>query len=149
MSTLQALFDAMEAAKDDAPLFPVEAPDGKKMIAETPRQTQFVKMMRECAPSCAVEANANAGKRNPVQAKREGIVSGVFDMTIAWAGGVAWVEFKGYTKAGRAGGLSDNQIAWGNRRHRLGHHVACFFDPMSAVLWLRSIGAPVLLRGGL
>ena len=149
MNALQATIDALETPLREQPLFPVEAPDGKRLIGETPRQTQFVKLMRELAPSCAVFANANAGKRAPRTAKLEGIVSGVFDMSVAWDDGhVAYPEFKGYA-GGRAGKLSDNQIIWGNRMHRLGHHVACFFDPMSAVLWLQSIGAPVRLRGGL
>lgn len=138
-----AAFDDLETPLVEEPLFPAEAPDGKKHIAETPRQRTFINKLRNVAPGLIVWANANAGKRHPTKARQEGIVSGVFDVTVTNGEGLprftAYPEFKGYTAAGRAGELSANQISWGNRMHRAGHHVACFFDPDSAVEWIRSI----------
>jgi hypothetical protein len=129
---------------DAAPDFLAEPPDGERRRSELARVLEFRRLMRERAPRCMLEANANAGKRNPRQARLEGIVAGVFDYTVTWPlGGIAWVEFKGYSRAGRVGGLSLAQVAWGNRRARLGHHVACFYRPESALAWLRALGAPI------
>ncbi|MFM9829748.1 MAG: hypothetical protein ACKVOB_13565 [Sphingomonas sp.] len=131
------------------PDFPVEAPDGVKTWTELQRQSAFIKEMRTIAPTVMIFANANAGKRNPRQAKREGIVGGVFDLTCTWEGGSAWCEWKGYTKAGRAGRLSPAQIDWGNKMHARGKAVACFFTPAACVAWLRGLGAPFVTREGL
>lgn len=149
MSALQATFDALETPLREQPLFPVEAPDGKRLIGETPRQTRLFGIMRMAGPEVLGFPIPNAGKRNPAKARAEGIVSGVFDTAWEWGDGEAWIELKGYTAAGRPGVLSDNQIRWGNRMHLMGKRVACFFDPMNAALWLQSIGAPVRLRVGL
>lgn len=144
---------ALEAPLAPEPLFPVEAPDGRKDLSEIERQVIFRKFASSLAPSVVVWANANAGKRNPAQAKREGIRAGVFDMTCAWDIGastirdcaVSWchIEFKGYDKSGRAGVLSPAQIEWGNAMHERGHKVACFFSGKSAFDWLASLGAPI------
>src|SRR5690606_25860469 len=100
--------------------------------------------MRHAAPHVALWATANAGKRNPTQARREGIRAGVFDVQVVHEAPLcAWIEMKGYTAAGRAGKLSEAQVEWGNRMSALGHHVACFFDPYDAVDWLRSVGFPI------
>jgi len=89
------------------------------------------------------EAVPNAGKRNPAQARREGIVAGVFDTVWRWRRPlVAHIEMKGYDKRGRAGSLSVQQIEWGNRMVALGYPVACFFDPYAAVEWLRELRFP-------
>lgn len=128
----------------EAPLFYVEPPDVRKDWPELSRQTTFLQLMRYAAPKVAVWATANAGKRNPMQARREGIKSGVFDIQCASEGPlIALLEFKGYSKDGRAGKLSDNQIEFGNRMHGYGVPVACFFDPHAAVEWLRAQGFPV------
>lgn len=131
------------------PAFPVEAPDGRRDWTELQRQSAFIKEMKVIAPDVMIYANANAGKRNPRQAKREGIVGGVFDLTVTWDGGSAWCEFKGYTKAGRAGKLSAAQIDWGNKMHARGKPVACFFTPAACVAWLRDLGAPFIDRSAL
>lgn len=144
-------FDALESPIHPTALFPVEAPDGRKDLPELERQVMFRKLMRERAPRLMVFANANAGKRNPFQANREGIRAGVFDMTVAWdiadattdGATVAYVEFKGYDASARPGKLSLPQIEWGNAMHERGHKVACFFSARSAVRWLREIGAPI------
>lgn len=146
-------FAALESPLYPEPLFPVEAPDGRKDLAEIDRQVMFRKFAASLAPKVIVWANANAGKRNPLQAKREGIMAGVFDMTAAWdigdstqsdcAVSMCHLEFKGYDKSGRAGALSLAQIEWGNAMHERGHKVACFFSGKSAFDWLASLGAPV------
>lgn len=135
----------LETPLNEAPLFPCEQPDGRKHIAETPRVVTFRQMVRIAAPAVLLFANANAGKRNPNQARREGIKAGVFDQTAAWyERQIAFLEFKGYDARGRAGRLSDPQVLWGNMMHRRGFPVACFFTPDAAVEWLRSLGAPML-----
>lgn len=131
------------------PAFPVEAPDGKRDWYEIQRQSAFIKEMKVIAPMVMIFANANAGKRNPLQAKREGIVGGVFDLTCTWEGGSAWCEWKGYDKAGRAGKLSSAQIDWGNKMHARRKAVACFFTPAACVAWLRGLGAPFIDREGM
>ena len=146
-------FDHLETPLDAAPLFPVESPDGRKELSEIERQGLFRQYAANLAPQVVVWANANAGKRNPAQAKREGLVAGVFDMTAAWDitastipdcdRSICFLEFKGYDKSGRPGKLSQSQIDWGNRMHERGHKVACFFSGKSAFDWLASLGAPV------
>lgn len=133
----------LETSLAPVPEFRVQPPDGKRQWREIDRQVTFRRLMRETAPRVMVEANANAGKRNPATARKEGICAGVFDMTVAFrAPLIAWVEFKGYA-GGRPGKLSDAQVDWGNRRHQLGYPVACFFDPYAAVEWLREQGFPI------
>lgn len=136
----------LEAFSDDlspSPQFPVEPPDGLRHWSEIDRQETFRNLMKTVAPRAIVWANANAGKRNPRLAKKEGILGGVFDMTVAWPGGWALPEFKGYDGSGRAGSLSKSQIDFGNRLNAMGHPVACFFTPMRAVEWLRDVGCPM------
>lgn len=128
----------------EAPLFYCEAPDCRKDWPEIDRQVTFFNLMRHAAPGVAVWATANAGKRNPMQARREGIKSGVFDVQcVADRPLLALIEFKGYDARGRPGKLSDNQIRFGNRMHRYSVPVACFFSPHRAVDWLREHGFPV------
>lgn len=138
-----ALFNALETPLEEKPRFPVEPPDGRRDVAELPRQTEFLTLMRMVAPTVEVRALPNAGKRNPQQAKREGIKSGLLDIGLWWDNrGHAVLEFKGYSQ-GRAGKLSANQIAFGNRLHDMGIPVACFFTAEAAVAWLADVGAPV------
>lgn len=142
-------FASLLAETPDVPLFPVQRPDGRRDWAETPRQTVLFRDMRMVAPGVLGFPIPNAGKRNPAKARAECVMSGVFDTAWQWDGGEAWIEMKGYTTAGRAGELSPNQISWGNRMHLLGKPVACFFDPVAAIEWLRSLGAPFCDRRGL
>lgn len=126
------------------PAFYVQAPDGRKDWPELKRQGAFLKLMRAAAPRVLVYPNVNAGKRNPVRARAEGIRAGVFDLTILWRRNlIAYIELKGYTAAGRSGQLSDEQIRFGNRLVELDVPCACFFDPYDAVEWLRECGFPV------
>lgn len=129
---------------NEQPLFPVEAPDGRRTWAEIDRQVVLFRDMHMLAPAVLGFAIPNAGKRNPVQARKEGIMAGVFDTEWRWPGGSAFVEMKGYTKAGRAGALSTAQIEFGNRLHKMGVPVGCFFTPALAVQFLRDAGAPFL-----
>lgn len=133
---------AMDEPLKPVPEFYVEPPDGKHGWSEIARQVQFLSMMRMAAPKVIVFAIPNAGKRNPTQARKEGIRGGVFDLHCAWDGGEAWPEMKGY-RGKTAGKLSDAQIDWGNDMNRIGKNVACFFDPIKVTEWLRSLGAPI------
>lgn len=130
-------------APAEVPLFPVEAPDGMKHLSELSRQATFIKLMRTLAPDAVVWANANAGKRARHIAAKEGIRAGVPDVSVAWRGGIAFPEMKGYDKSGRPGKLSPSQVHFCNLLHARGHSVACFFSPMRAVEWLRECGCPV------
>ncbi|BAK66867.1 hypothetical protein SLG_21920 [Sphingobium sp. SYK-6] len=128
----------------EEPIFLVRGPTAIPKSPEIVRQQQFRNLMRAAAPSVMVFANANAGKRNPLLARKEGIRGGVFDMTVAWSERcIAFVEMKGFDKRGHAGELQQNQIDWGNSMHRLGFPVACFFDPVEAIDWLREVGCPI------
>jgi len=140
MTSLADILAEPDASK--VPLFPVEPPDGHKHLSEIKRCVSFRKSMILLSPAF-VFAIPNAGKRNPMQASQEGIVGGVFDYHVAWNHGGAWLEFKGYSAAGRPGKLSPAQIDWGNRMQALGKSVACFFDPMHAIEWLHSVGCPI------
>lgn len=134
---------SLEKTLTPEPAFLVEGPDKRKDWPELQRQAAFLRLMRTAAPRVMVFANANAGKRNPTQAKREGITAGVFDLTCISPGRTAFIEIKGFTKAGRAGALSLPQIEFGNRLVELGIPCACFFSPTGAASWLRAQGFPV------
>lgn len=148
---MTAAFDHLETPL--APLFPVEAPDGRKDLREIDRQAWVVSYIRKSQPDIIVYATPNAGKRGFTaqrQAKKEGLLAGVFDLTFAWdikhSDGdvtVCWAEMKGYDARGRAGTLEPSQIEWGNAMHQRGHKVACFFSAKSVIDWLVSLGAPV------
>lgn len=147
-------FDHLESPLDEAPIFPVQAPDGRKELSELERQAWVVSYMHRTQPHIVVYATPNAAKRGfkaQRQAKREGLLAGVFDLTFAWdvkdapdgRPTVCWAEMKGYDARGTAGKLSQPQIDWGNRMHRNGHAVACFFSAQSVIDWLAELGAPV------
>ena len=140
------MFADLETDLDPTPQFPHEAPDNLKGWPELNRQASFLRLIRMAAPRLLVFANANAGKRNPRQAKSEGIRAGVFDITVLWTEGrVAYIEFKGWSGKKRkvAGTLSKQQIEFGNRLVELGIPCASFFSPINAVNWLRDQGFPV------
>lgn len=146
-------FAALETPLDQAPLFPVEEPDGRKELSELDRQAWVVSYIRRSQPHIMVYATPNAGKRGFAaqrQVKKEGLLAGVFDLTFAWdiqhSDGpvtVCWAEMKGYDSRGRAGSLEPAQIDWGNSMHERGHKVACFFSAQSVIKWLASLGAPI------
>lgn len=129
---------------DEQPLFYVEDHRGLPKIPEIQGQAQFLNLLKFNASTVLAFAIPNAGKRNPMKAKREGIHAGIFDTAITWEPRQsAWVEFKGFDTRGRPGSLSVDQVRWGNRMFCMGHSVACFFDPVAAVNWLRSKGCPI------
>lgn len=149
-----AIFAHLDGGLDkQEPLFFCEAPDGRKDLSELARVKMFRSYLARLAPKVTAYANANAGKRNPMQAKAEGIKAGVPDYTCFWdiadstlpdcAVSVAWVEIKGYSAAGQPGKLSPAQIEFMNRLHERGHKVACFFSGKSAFDWLAGLGAPI------
>lgn len=126
------------------PEFFVQAPDGRRDWSELARQATLFRVVHMAAPRVVGFAIPNAGRRNPLQARREGILGGVFDTHWTFRAPLAaWIEMKGYDKRGRPGQLSISQVEWGNRMLALGHHVACFFDPYDAAEWLRSLGFPL------
>lgn len=135
-----AIFPEHEELNED-PLFYAESPDGERDVSEIVRCVRFRKLCANALPKVKLWANANAGRRNPMQARREGILAGVFDYTAVWTGGFALIEFKGYSKR-RPGKLSPQQISFGNAMVARGHNAACFFDPVAAVEWLKKCGAP-------
>lgn len=147
-------FAHLESPLREEPLFPVEAFDGKA-LSELERQAWLVSYIRRTSPKVLVYANANAAKRGfgaQRQAHKEGLLAGVPDITVAWdiadshvpdGPTVAWIEMKGADAKGRAGKLSDQQIEFGNRLHRSGQAVACFYSAKSAIAWLRSLGCPL------
>lgn len=140
------MFADLETDLEPTPQFPHEAPDNLKDWPELNRQASFLRLIRMAAPRLLVFANANAGKRNPRQAKSEGIRAGVFDITVLWTERrVAYIEFKGWSGKKRkvAGTLSKQQIDFGNRLVELGIPCASFFSPINAVNWLRDQGFPV------
>lgn len=132
---------ALDGRLNDSPRFPIEAPD-KNPASEIQRQTTFRRLMAQLAPAVLVYANTNgthiASQAGRAKANREGRTIGVPDVTVVWNRGVAWIEFK----SGK-GRPSQAQIDFGNRLVDCGQHVACFRDPMAAVGWVRSLGAPV------
>lgn len=140
MTSLDDLLD-IEEAGGKPPLFYVE-PTDKNPASEIQRQATFRKIMSQVAPSIIVYANTNgthiASLAGRAKAGREGRTIGVPDVTVVWNRGVAWIEFK----AGK-GQLKPAQIEFGNRLVLCGQHVACFRDPIHAIDWVRSIGAPV------
>lgn len=139
------MFDHLETEIYPSPKFPNQEPDGKRDWTELQRQTTLLRLVRAAGPKILAYANANAGKRNPLHARREGIMAGVFDLSFNAATPfmTAHVELKGYDSRGRAGKLSPQQIEWGNRMHALGKPVACFFCPYDALEWLRLLGFPL------
>lgn len=148
--------DALESPLREEPEFPVEEPDGRKELSELDRQAWVVAYMRRTQPHIVCYATPNAGKRGfkaQAQAKKEGLLAGVFDLTFAWdvqhaaedRPTICWAEMKGYDASGRPGQLSNPQIEWGNTMHRKGYAVACFFSAQSVIRWLGELGAP--LRG--
>lgn len=137
-------FTSLETPLVATPAFYVQTPDGRRDWSEIDRQATLFRVMRMSAPRVAIEANANAGKRNPAKARKEGIRAGVFDVSVRFRAPLAaWIEMKGYDARGKAGALSQDQIEWGNRQTELGWPVACFFCPYAAADWLREQGFPV------
>lgn len=140
MTSFDTLLSIAEAG-NDPPLFYIESTD-KNPASEIQRQATFRKLMAQLAPAVIVYANTNgthiASLAGRAKANREGRTIGVPDVTIVWNRGVAWIEWK----AGK-GKPSAAQIEFGNRLVRAGQHMACYRDPISAVDWIRSLGAPV------
>lgn len=134
----------LESDLDPTPEFFVQPPDGRRDWPELARQATLFRLVHLAGPRVRGWAIPNAGKRNPLQARREGIKTGVFDTQWAFRKPLtAWIEMKGYDRRGRPGVLSRAQIEWGNSMHMLGYPVACFFDPYAAVAWLRELGFPI------
>ena len=110
---------------------------------ELMRQTALLRKLKLLAPGVTAWAVPNAAKRTQwaaAKAKREGMVSGVPDLTITWNRGVAFVEMK----AGRAM-PTPAQRDMLNTLYRAGHHCGVFRQETSVIKWLASLGAPMLV----
>lgn len=154
-----ASFDYLETPLCEDPLFPVEDWKGlenpRRDLSELDRQAQFVSFLRKACPHMMVAAIPNAGKRGlkaQAQGRKEGLLAGAFDTLVTWdiehaapecPSTMAMIEWKGFDARGRAGELSQAQIDFGNKLHRQGHKVACFFSAKTAIEWLASLGAPI------
>jgi len=113
-------------------------------MPEEHRQRAFINEARIVAPSLIIWAVPNAAKRTQWaagKAKREGMVAGTPDLTVVWAGGCAFVEFKNGREM-----PSPNQRDMLNRLYRAGHHCGVFRTSASLLAWLQGLGAPVRVR---
>jgi hypothetical protein len=119
-------------------------PKDKRPDNEDDRQAVFVAAMRR-QPQFRISAVPNGGKRTQwaaAKAKREGMIAGEPDVSIAWADHpTVRIEFKNGSDMPR-----QNQIDALNWYHRRGHPVAVCRTCEGALTWLRSIGAPVSVR---
>lgn len=145
--------DIPESDLSPKPLFlceqPGERPDDPKKWPEEYRQRSFVSYLRKHCPAVMAASIANERRTSlnyGVRLKKTGLTPGMPDIVCLWDGGMAFCEFKGFAKDGRAGKLSDSQVEVCNRIHRNGHPVGCFFTAARALEWLSSLGAPVVRR---
>lgn len=143
-------WDEMESPLVAEPMFPIEPrpalPDDPAKWSEEYRQRSFVAWMRKHHPEIITASIANEAKRSTfggARKKSAGLTPGMPDIVVVWDGGMAFVEFKGATKSGQWGRLSQPQIEVCNKIHRNGHPVGCFFTATGALEWLRSVGAPI------
>lgn len=107
-------------------------------------QSGFKSKLRYIAPAVRMIAIPNgmfttmwAARR----AKREGMVSGVPDVTCLWRGGQCWIEFKTAN-----GAVSNNQAEWIDWLNANGHDAAVCRTIEEAYDFLRHCGAPVIGR---
>lgn len=141
MNALADLMGMGETLKP-TPIFTIEPAD-RGTASEIDRQAAFLALLRHAAPDVlawAVPNGSNRGLKDRAKAKKEGLRSGVPDLTICWNRGVAFMEFK----AGR-GPLSDNQVELLNYLTEAGHHCAVVRTPEFAMHLLAEWGAPVRL----
>lgn len=137
----------LETSLSAPPLFYVEQPDGQKHLSENDRCRTLVKLVHQLAPAAEIAHVKNEGNHNHAFAKLLGVVAGHGDYAVTWGiRQAAFIEIKGYSRAGRAGELSQAQIDWGNRKFLMGFPVACFFSPDRAFAWLVEQGMPVVGR---
>jgi hypothetical protein len=126
-------------------------PKDRDPASEDRRQAEYIATVRKLCKGIKVFAVPNAAKRTQwaaAKVKREGLYTGWPDTGACWvsniSGGVAWIEFKNGTNTPDA-----DQIDTLNWLHRRGHPVAVCRTAQGALEWLKSIGAPVPVRGGL
>lgn len=114
----------------------------RAVTSEHVRQAEFVATMRKVARRCMVFAVPNGTNipsvKGRAKVKAEGLLSGVPDLQVWWAGGVAHVEFK-----------NGKDMPDPNQVERLNwfveRDVPCMVarTATGAMSWLRAIGAPV------
>jgi hypothetical protein len=130
------LEDATEA------LYYIEPKDRDPRLEEA-RQMAFRREAKKLCPTVRVCAVPNAGKRTQweaAKAKREGLTAGIPDCICLWlGGGIAWIEFKAADTM-----PSPAQHEFLNALVRQGHNAAVFRQELTALRWLKSLGAPFL-----
>lgn len=117
-------------------------PRDKDPRDEIARQSAFLRDARVFCPAVDIVAIPNAAKRSQwaaAKAKREGMRAGALDLFCTWSRGVAFLEFKDGVKM-----PDENQRDRLNLYVRQGHHCGVFRQELSALTFLRSVGAPFL-----
>jgi hypothetical protein len=100
-------------------------------------------MIHRLGPKCVAWAVPNGGKQSDwerIRGWKSGTVTGALDITVLWPGGCAFIEMKS-----GSGAVSPGQRDMLNRLRRAGHSCAVFRKPETALDWLRSIGAPIMV----
>lgn len=123
--------------------FPYDEPsvaDSGDEIAIQTRLRSRIRMLG--AGKVRAIAFPNAGKRTAwaaMQAKREGMASGIPDLEVKAAPGLtAHLEIKA-----RTGSLSTDQVNWLNWLHSAGFPCGCFRSVDTAIIALRKWGFPL------
>lgn len=141
-------FAALLAEMPDEP-WHIDAKD-RFPESEDARQAALLRDARIICPAVDIFAVPNAGKRTRWEAakrKREGMRAGVLDLVCTWKPtrpsdrGVAFIEMKDGTSM-----PDDNQRERLNRYYRCGLPCGVFRTAASAIAFLASCGAPVLVR---
>jgi hypothetical protein len=116
-------------------------PRDKDPRSEEQRQAALLRDAKILCPAVSFVAVPNGAKRSQweaAKAKREGMKSGAPDLHCTWPGrGIAFLEMKDGQKP-----PTPNQRDHLNLLCRQGHHCGVFRQEHSALVFLRSIGAP-------
>lgn len=117
-------------------------PKDSRPSSELQRQAAWVSDMHRYAKRVLVFAVPNgtniASQWGRTKVKREGLYTGFPDTGATWDGCTAYLEWKSGT-----GTPDDAQIEALNRLVGFGHPCAIVRTVAGAMIWLRSVGAPV------
>lgn len=113
--------------------------------SEEKRQIALLRDARILCPAVsffAVPNGIRCSEWSARKAQREGQKAGSPDLVCTWpGGGIAFIEMKSGTTMPDA-----NQREKLNSLVRQGHHAGVFRTSESALRWLRSVGAPFVIR---